>query len=818
MAASPSLTLAEARTRAGLVADVRTSLHLDLTGREDFGCRAEVRFSGPSPGSETFLELADATDVQVSFNGAPLEGAYDGHRIALPGLAAENVVEVGCRLPYVTDGDGMHTVTDPADGERYSSAYLGMDVAQKVFPCFDQPDLKTTIDLAATAPEHWTVVANGAAVEHGGGRWRFATTPPVSSYLFVVCGGPWASVTWTEDVGNRALPFGWYARASLAAELERDAAELREITSRCFAHYTRVFDEPYPFDSYDQVLVPGQNWGALETPGAVTFRDELLFRGTPTAMQRQSRATVIAHEMAHMWFGDLVTMRWWEDTWLNESFADYMGYQVSDVAAGYGDAWISCAIGRKPTAYRADRRRSTHPVAAVAEDVTDVDTAFGNFDMITYAKGNAVLRQLVTWLGEDAFLAGANGYLSSHPFGNAELADFLGALDAATDRDVRGWADAWLGSTGFDRIAVERDGDVPLLTREGTRPHRFTVTAYDDELAVVGSRTVDLADRPLRLEEWAGRVVLPNTGDETLAALDLDERAWAAVRGSLSSLEDPLTRAVLWWTAVDAAEGGSLPVPELVALAAAHLTQERHPVVFEGAVAAVARVVRRQAYPEDVPALVGELTEVAGRVLRDADDRVPAAARALAEGSTDAGLLAGWLDGTSPLPDADQEVRWSIVHRLAELGDDSRVEPELARDRSSAGEQGALRARAAVPATEAKQAAWTRLMGGELSNREFVAVGQGFWGQEQADLTRPWLTRYATDGLALGRRSGQAFGRTIGLAFPWQPLPDADLTALRTSLAAVLEDGDGEPVPTVLRRSWEDQVDDLDRVIASRRA
>ncbi len=330
-------------------------------------------------------------------------------------------------------------------------------------------------------------------------------------------------------------------------ELDRDFDELRATTEGCFDHYATLFTEPMPFDSYDQAFVPGQNWGALESPGCVTYRDEYLPRGLTTDRMRASRATTIAHEMAHMWFGDLVTMTWWEDTWLQESFADYMGYRVAEGGAGFADLLVTFETGRKVNAYRADARRSTHPVAPSPEDVPDVDSAAGNFDMISYAKGNAAPRQLVTWLGDDVFLAGVNAYLSRHRLGNTTLADFVAALDAASERDAVAWADAWLRTTGFDTIRVERDGDgTPVLHRDGTRPHRLWVAGYDDDLAPSGGTLVDLGDEPVALPGLRGRVVLPNARSETYAQVALDPTSLAALSDRLHRLADPLARAVVW--------------------------------------------------------------------------------------------------------------------------------------------------------------------------------------------------------------------------------------------------------------------------------
>ncbi|HEX3002905.1 MAG TPA: aminopeptidase N [Angustibacter sp.] len=803
-----SLTLTEARERAALITDIETEVHLDLTSPEDFAVDATIRFGCTRPGASSFLELGGASDVTL--DGAP--APYDGRRITLSDLGETNQVRVTARLPYVTDGDGMTVTVDPADGERYVCGFTAMDIAQKVIPCFDQPDLKTTFTVSVTAPAHWTVLANGV---HEGSepdgdavRWSFAETPRIATYVFFVAGGPWVSFTWDEPYAaseSGSLPFGWHARASQERELRRDADELRRVTSACFQHYTTVFDAPYAFGDYQQVFAPGLNWGAMEFPGAVAFRDEYLRQGTPSALDWEATASVIAHEMAHMWFGDLVTMRWWEDTWLNESFADFLGFDVAGVAAGYTDSWTGAALTRKPTGYLADRRRSTHRIAEDPEQLVDVDTAFANFDMITYAKGNAVLRQLGIWLGDD-FIAGVNKHLSAHAFGNATLAEFLEALASSTDRDVRGWADAWLRSTGFDTVVVTRDGDVPVLTREGSRPHRFSVAAYDPAMRLVSTRMVDLADEPLRLDDLAGLVVVPNAGDETFAALRLDEQSWAAVSAGLSSVESPLTRALLWWTTIDLAQSRALPLDDLVRVLDQHLRPERHPVVFEAVLTLVLRTVRRYAEPQEVAGLLERIADVARAALDSGDAALaPAASRVLASTTHDRDHLVRWLER----PDVDQEVRWEAVQRLASLGDPSFIAPEEARDRSVAGHHAALAARAAVPTPEAKRESWDLLVGGTLGSHELSAVASGFWGLEQAELVAPYVERYAVDGLALARRSGQAMSKVIGAAFPWLPLSAATRRSLRSTVAAALDGA----VPTVLARSWNDALDDLDRVL-----
>ncbi len=799
-----SLTLQEARTRSTLIRDVDTVVHVDLTSTERYTLEATITFTCTEPGATSFLELTAAEDVAVDTAGGAL-WSYDGRRITLEDMPAQNTVTVRASMPYVTDGDGMTAVTDPADGERYVSGFTAMDIAQKVIPCFDQPDIKTSFTVSVTAPSHWTVLANGRFDRREGDTWFFRTTPRFSSYIFFLCGGPFVSVTWDEPYAQAeggTLPFGWHARRSQEPQLMREIEGLKATTSAAFRHYTSIFDEPYPFDDYQQVFTPGLNWGAMEFPGCVAFRDEYLTPGEPTAMQRIGMISVIAHEMAHMWFGDLVTMAWWEDTWLNESFADFMGYEVGGTATGTS-FWTAAALGRKPTAYRADSRRSTHRIAEDPENLPDVDTAFANFDMITYAKGNSVLRQLVTWLGEEDFLAGVNRHLSAHPFGTATLADFLDALDSATDRDVRAWAEVWLRTTGFDTVRVTRDGDVPVLTREGSRPHRFTVTGFDEAGAVVRERLVDLADEPVRLDDFAGLAVLPNAADETYAALALDDASRAVLDGVLARIADPLARAVLWATAIAAAERGDRSVGDVIELARTQLSAETDATVFEGVIALLNRLSALYSTPEEISANLGVLAGVARTVLAGGDATLaPAAERLLAHTGSDVDELLARLDAAD-----DPALRWMLVTRLAELGETAPIEREAERDRTTSGQHATLRARAAIATAEAKEAAWASLISGDLSNREFSAVAEGFWGLEQADLLADHV-RHSPAALAdLARRSGQAMGQLIGRALPFLPMADAG-DALIAGLTHELA-GD---VPTVAARGFNDHLDDVSRM------
>ena len=800
-----SLTLAEARARADLVREVAYEIALDLTGDgPTYGCRTTVRFHASGP--ETFLELTNATDLTLVVNGVAVEEpAYDGRRIALCGLAGATEVVVEARVPYVTDGDGMHTMTDPADGQRYVGAYCGMDIAQKVFPCFDQNDLKATMELTVTADPAWTVLANGRTLESADGRWRFSPTLPVPPALFVVAAGPWASVRW-EHAG---LPFGWHARASLAAELDRDADELRAITEACFDHFATLFDEPYPFDSYDQVLVPGLNWGAQEMPGCVTYRDEYLPRGAVPEHLRLFRAAVIAHEMSHMWFGDLVTMTWWEDTWLQESFADYMGYRVAADGAGFAGALLGHEVDRKPNAYDADERRSTHPVAPRPEDVPDVDSAATIFDAISYSKGNSVLRQLVTWLGDETFLRGVNTYLTRHRFGNTTLDDFVTALDEASDRDVRGWVEVWLRRTGFDTIRVDREADgVPVLRREGVRPHRFRVTAYDDRAREVGSEMVDLADEPVRLPAYAGLTVVPNSHGETFARTVLDEASAAAVSAGLCRVDDDLTRAVLWAVQLDRVQTGALGPEEYVDLVTRQLPGERSATIVSSVLTrTLGRVLPLRVPTATAGAALRELASACATGLEHAGgvELARAFASGFAATTDEAEPLAAWLAAGSagglPLTPA---LRWQVVRRLARLGamDEGAIRAEGAREPGVESRLGVASALAARPTADAKEEAWAVAADPGVDNRVFTSVMEGLWSAEQADLLAAYVERYLREAPGWAAR-GQAFAQVVGRARPALMLTTGQVDLLREALA-----GD---VPTVLRRQWEDWYDDLGR-------
>ncbi|MFI9252320.1 aminopeptidase N [Streptomyces sp. NPDC053069] len=821
------LTRDEAQLRAQLLDVHRYTVELDLTtGDETFDSRTVIRFTARSAG-DTFVELKPAELRAVTLDGAPLdpESLQDG-RLALTNLAAgAHELRVDAAMRYSRTGEGMHRFTDPSDGETYVYTQMFMDDVQRVFAAFDQPDLKAVFEVSVKAPEGWTVLANGVTEHRGDGVWQAAPTPLISTYLVAVAAGPWHSVR-TEHQG---LPFGIHCRRSLAPYLDTDADEIFDVTRACFDRYHEKFEEPYPFDSYDQAFVPEFNAGAMENPGLVTFRDDFVYRSAVTDTERQTRAMVIAHEMAHMWFGDLVTLKWWDDIWLNESFAEYMGYQTTAEATRFTGPWTEFGVTRKAWGYDADQRPTTHPVAP--EKVDDTASALLNFDGISYAKGASALRQLAAWLGEKDFLAGINTHFARHRFGNATLADFIDSLASATDRDVPAWADSWLRTTGVDQLTpviAAADGSCTLtVDRTGARPHRLTAGLYDHDVADEGRlvlrERLDV-DVPQTAPQPIGKrpaLLLLNDRDLTYAKVRFDAESFATVRSGLSGLPDPLTRAVVWNALRDAVRDGELPPEAYLEAARAHLPRETDLALAQGVLAfASGQIADQYLRPEDRPAALSTLTALCRDLLRRTEDGDHPglrliAVRHLISVAAHPDTIAAWLaDGTVPGgPELDPELRWRILGRLAALGatDEAAIAAELERDPSATGQEGAARCRAALPDPDAKRAAWEAMFAGDdLSNYLFTATAQGFWQPEQAGLVREYVPRFYADAVAVSARRGPAIAVAAGRwAFPAHAV---DTENLRLGEACLR---DADPTPA-LRRTLADRLDDLARALRVR--
>lgn len=843
MARMSELTRDEAQQRARVLDVQRYTIELDLTaGEEEFVSTSVVRFAVREHGADTFVEVRPSRLLEASVDGVALDpGTLHGGRLPLRRLAAgEHELRVTARMAYSHVGEGMHRFTDPADGRSYVYTQCCMSDAPRVFACFDQPDLKAEFHVAVTAPPEWTVLGNGAAVRAGGaGRWECAPTPRISTYLMAVAAGPFRSVR-TEHAG---LPFGLHVRESLGPYLEADAAELLEITRRCFDRYHELFDEPYPFDSYDQAFVPEFNAGAMENPGLVTFRDEFIHRSAVTDTERQVRGMVIAHEMAHMWFGDLVTLRWWDDIWLNESFAEYMGYQVLSEATRFSDTWTDFALARKSWGYDADQRPSTHPVAPDPALVPDTSAAMMNFDGISYAKGASALRQLVAWLGEKSFLAGINVHFARHRFGNATLADFLDSLAQASDRDVHAWAERWLRTTGVDTLrprlaeSPERVWSVELeRSAEVGRPHRLALGLYDRAPAEPGRLVLrERLERDLAADEGGLSVrltgprpdlLLVNDLDLTYAKVRLDDGSWRTVREALSGLPGQLSRAVVWNAARDMVRDAQLDPLEYVRVVRAHLPAESDNAVVQGVLTfARTQVADRCLAGARRAEALGLVSEVCRELLErtagapedgpEAGLRLTAVRRfidsALEPAELEAWRAAGRVPGG---PVLDAELGWRLLLRLSVLGavDADDIGAALGDDPSAAGEEAAARCRAALPSAAAKDAAWEAMFSpaDALSNYLFTAVAQGFWQPEQAELLGGFVHRYFAEAPGVARRRGPSVAALLGRhVFPAVRVERGALALGEECLAS----GEVEPA---LRRWLVDQLDDLARALRVR--
>lgn len=715
---------------------------------------------------------------------------------------------VTASLPYVTDGEGMHTFTDPVDDERYVGAYLGVDLTQRVFACFDQPDVKATISLTVRSEPGSTVLANGRLIRHDRGRdvWQFATTQPLPCNQFVVCAGRWVSSAWEHE----GREFGWHARQSLAHDLKREMEELRRVTTSCFTYYEELFSAPYAFGSYHQIFVPGQNWGAQETPGCVMYADEMLSDAVDYPA-RQERAVIIAHEMSHMWFGNLATMRWYQDIWLNEAFADYLGYRVAIEAAGYSGVQVGFEVMRKPFGYRADGRRSSHPVAATVDDVPDSAAAASNFDAISYIKGHAVIRQLATWMGDERFFVGVNAYLDDFAFANAGLDDFVERLLVASPGlDVADWATSWLRTTGFDRIDVADSDDGPVLRRTGSRLHRISVAAYDDSLALVEARQVEVGDTEVALPGWGGHVILPNALGETFARAQPRAEDELLLRRGVSRLSDPLHRAQVWANAFAALHAGELAPMEFFRVVESQLPAEIETSIVE---AVIGQTLGRgvQVCTSAAEALHGfsAVAVTCAARLGPSADQADSAVGAFVDGlvrcsGSPADLLRWHEEGHVASNRLSSKQRWTLLWRLAELG---AISPELLRASLSPRDTAqvtdwAARAWAALPGQHSQRAAWSVVEDQHVSNRRAGAVLDGLWSPGRGSLPAEQLMAYLHVAPRLAIRRGAGFAALLGSHHPGLALDSHQLSALSKAL-------EGELEPR-LRRHWQDWFDDLE--------
>ena len=771
-----NLTRDEALARAGVISEViRYDIELDLTrGDTDFGSRTRVEFTA-APGGAAFADLVSTNVRSIKLNDRDLDpGAHhQDSRISLDDLAEHNVLEVDADCQYMHTGEGLHRFVDPADGKAYTYSQFEVPDARRVYTTFEQPDLKSTFTLTVKAPKGWKVFSNAPtpSPEEDGDSWtyRFATTEKMSTYITAVVAGPYEGVTDTlTSSDGRTIDLGVYCRASVLEHLDADA--IIDITRKGFEFFEDAYGIAYAFTKYDQVFVPEYNAGAMENAGCVTFRDAYVFRTRPTEAQLESRANTILHELAHMWFGDLVTMKWWNDLWLNESFAEFMSHLALAENTPYTEGWTGFMV-RKDWGLKQDQLPTTHPITAQIRDLADVEV---NFDGITYAKGASVLRQLVSYVGRDAFFAGLHEYLTAHSYANATLADLHGELEKASGRDLAAWSKVWLEEAGVTllRPSVETDeeGRITRLSIEqeafsegaSLRPHRLAVAGYSlegeslqrvfhEELDVDGASTdVPSAEGVARPD-----FILVNDGDLAYAKIRLDEDSLAFAVANITRFTDSLTRGVVMAAAWDMTRDGQMKARDYLNLALTAVPAETNMQLLTLTLRHIDEAVRTFVAPDaraEAAETVGRRLLLLARTARsgsDAQRMLVAAAARNASNAEQFEAIKALYDGSATLEglELDVDLQWSLLIALVRGGvaGDAEIDAREQEDDTMTGRQNAAAARAARDDAAVKEQVWEQVLGDKsIPNDTRWAMVSGFWAQARTtpSLYEPYVERY----------------------------------------------------------------------------
>ena len=750
MSTTQSLRQDEAIRRRELLQIASYDVTLDLASSpEVFDSRTVIRFH--SGAGDTFLDVKPRELRSLVLDGQSLDvGAVDRGRLPLTLGDGDHELVVDAVMAFRNDGEGLHRSVDPADGRHYVYGMSFMDAAPSIFACFDQPDLKAPYTLHVTAPPDWIVVGNGRAERVDSGRWELAATQPLSTYFVTLVAGPYHQVTDEHD----GIRLGLEVRASLARQLDEQAPEILTLTRQSFDELHRLFGIRYAFGDYHQAFVPEFNAGAMENPGCVTFRDGMIFTSRVTRNQHIQRATTIAHEMAHQWFGNLVTPTWWDDLWLNESFAEYMGNRVTADATEYHDAWVQTAFVRKSWGLFADQSPVTHPVAG--NGATDATSALQDFDGISYAKGSATLKQLSSMLSDEVFFAGVRDHFTRHRFANATMNDLFGAWERAGAGDLSGWIKAWLGTAGLDTIRLDRTASELVRSTPPAYPaervHSFDLAVHD----LNGwQHTAVRLDRERTPVEVADRAVIADPGEATWARFDLDPVTLRALPDLMTTMDDPLMRASVWNTVRGGVHNAVLPLEQALVLVERGLPAEDDEAGVQQLMLFARRLV---GWAHDPVPVAARVHEAAMRSLVTAAERSGAQLglfQAAIATSASSQQLRTWLaSGSLPAGlELDRELRWRILIQLATLGATNAEELQAKLDEAPDAESKVdhAQARASLPDPEAKSWAWRRFVGEELvPNYELEATGNGFWRRGQEHITAGYVERYFADvpGLA----------------------------------------------------------------------
>jgi aminopeptidase N len=807
-----NLTREEAQTRAGLLEVDSYTIELDLTTSDKtFSSTTTIAFRATQPGASTFADLVGATVHEITLNGVSLDPAqaYADSRIQLPDLQSDNVLVVRADCTYSHSGEGLHRFVDPADDRVYLYSQFEVPDARRAFTTFEQPDLKSVFTFKVTAPEHWKVVSNAptpAAEPVGDGKalWTFPPTKKMSTYITALVAGEYHEVRDVYEGKNGPIPLGHYCRQSLVEFLDRE--ELVKLTKQGFEFFEEAFDFPYPFEKYDQLYVPEYNMGAMENAGCITLRDEYLPRSRQPRSFYEFRCSVILHEMAHMWFGDLVTMKWWDDLWLNESFAEWACYHAEVEATAFTDAWTGFTNARKQTGYRQDQLPSTHPIAADNYDLQAVEV---NFDMITYAKGAAVLKQLVAWVGLEPFLAGLRQYFKDFAYGNSEFQDLLLALEKSSGRELQGWAQEWLQTAGVNTLApefeVDDEGRFTSFTVVQTadpdwptiRRHRIGIGLYDEfadedmrgHLIRTSSVEIDVTGERTEVPDLVGvrqpELLLLNDNDLAYAKIRLDERSLKVAITDLSRIEDSLARALIWGAAWDMTRDAEMSATDFMHLVLANIGQETDAWGISRIPVYAAQAVHSLSAPANRPALElaweRGLRTLLDEAAPDSDQQLTFMRSYAAAARTDEAIadLEALLDGTQTIEGLamDQDLRWALIGGLARVGRaGDRIDAELARDNTISGKEHAAAARASQPSAEAKAEAWdAAVVRADTPNETQRSIVLAFQAHHQEEVLTPYVEKYLEAAETLWEHLGTHRASTaLNFIFP-RPLASPEL-------------------------------------------
>jgi len=778
-----NLTRLEANVRADLLKVESYEVSLDLTTSDKtFLSTTTVKFGANQVGASTFIDAITAEVHSVTLNGENLDVAKvaDGKRIQLDNLAVDNELTVVADMFYMNTGEGLHRFVDPVDNEVYLYSQFEVPDSRRVFAVFEQPSLKATFQFTVTAPEAWKVISNQATptpTGSGDGKatWAFEPTPVISSYITALIAGPYSEVrSELTSSDGRTIPLGVFARASMTEFL--DADYIFEKTRQGFEFFEAAFDYPYPFDKYDQLFVPEFNAGAMENAGAVTFTETYVFRSKVTDAIRERRVITILHELAHMWFGDLVTMQWWNDLWLNESFAEYASHLAVAEATEWKNTWSTFASLEKSWAFRQDQLPSTHPIVAKINDLQDVQV---NFDGITYAKGAAVLKQLVAWVGQDKFLAGVSQYFKKHAFKNTELKDLLVELEKTSGRELKSWSKLWLETAGVNtlkpELSVSANGTIThfviqqsaIASQPTIRPHRMAIGFYDlvdgklqrasqIELDVDGERTH--ASQLVGLKQPS--LILLNDGDLAYAKIRLDETSWKTALEHLSDIEDPLARTIVWGAAVDASRDAEADPADFIRLVLAHIATETESTTMMTLLRQLVTTGNLYVNLDDRQAALTQIGDGLLKLARgaasgsDAQLQFTKFSALFARSPQQIQALKDLLSGAEELAGLtiDADLKWELLTGLVVAGHagHDEIDALVATDKTANGEKAAAGARAAIPTAENKASTWRVLTETkELSNAHVQAASMAFNRVIDTELLRPYVEKYFDSALAI---------------------------------------------------------------------